>query len=198
MWRLANIISLSVLFIATIVSVAIVSLTHHSSRPFFPNPSLHRGLTTPDLITIQTATHCTRDLWVADKHHRFQTHIDTPSTRLILQSSQGNTTLLEEMDSIKLWSQDRFTSFPKMQQQIRFLQAKKGSLDLTSTYLHTQESFIALYTTPGSRLYTHLKPANILMEATADTFDLTLGKQGIDISAEGFTAQVKDRMEEPL
>ncbi len=191
MWHRANVLNLLLLSIFALISITVVSLTHFSPTPTNTASSIFENEKIPDSI-IQTAQESTKDLWVNKNGKRFHYHLESPISRIILKHEEDGTEIIEEMEDMRLWIQDRIVTSPRPLQEIRFIQSPLSTFHFSNQELKTQKSFIALYTTPGKDLSLHLKPELVSLRGRADTFDISVDNDGVKFSAKGFTAQINE------
>jgi hypothetical protein len=192
MWQRANALNLLVVSIATLIVFVAVSVTHLPTSP--PQNDLSGDLeTVTNELVLEEATGTTKDLWVNKSGKRLHYHLESPTTKIIMKHDHDKYAFFEEMDDMRLWMQDRFlTSSSRPTQQVRFIQSPHSTFDFSLQKLCTENTFIALYTTPGEELSLYLKPEQISMRGKAEAFDVTMEKDGANFTAKGFTAQINE------
>ncbi len=190
MWQRANAINLVLLSIFTLIIIALIGV-HHLPLTIVPFEIDDKKQMIEEVV-LESATGTTKDLWANKNGKRFHYHLESPSTKVIMKHDLNKTSYYEEMDDMRLWMQDRFLSSSKPSQQVRFIQAPHSIFDFSQQKLKTENTFMALYTTPGEILSLYLKPEQITLRGKADSFDLKMEKDGAHFSAKGFKAQINE------
>ncbi len=190
MWRLANAINLLLISVFTLIVFAMINV-HRLPLSTGLSKTAHEDILA-DEVVLERATGTTKDLWMNKNGKRFHYHLESPSTKVIARNDQNGASYFEEMEEMRLWMQDRFLSSSKPTQQIRFIQTPHSVFDFSEQKLKTENTFIALYTTPGEVLSLYLKPEQISLRGKADSFDLQMEKDGANFSAKGFKAQIHE------
>lgn len=192
MWHRANAINLILFFFLAIGAFVGVSLVH------LPANTISTALPIPKAtleVILQQAQGETKDLWMQKNGKRLHFHLESPKTRLIMKHVNEKHTLVEELEEMRLWMQDKLPSSEHKNQQIRFIRSPFSTFDFSTQTLATENTFIAIYTTPGEELSFYLRPQQISLKGTADRFEVELGKDGLSCKAKGFKGEIDDSKE---
>lgn len=133
-----------------------------------------------------------KDLWLtqADKT-RLHTRIDSESSVVTLLPSEDKVDIIENLDNLRCWMQDRVTSQNgQTLQQMRYFVAKSGTYQYsTGLFLATQVA-ISVFRLPGSNLQTHVDPQKALLKGIAKSISFSVEGKGPQFQAEAFQAML--------
>jgi hypothetical protein len=135
-----------------------------------------------------------KEIWLPTEEGRITYLIKNRSSIVTLQDQGNEIDLVEEMEGIKCWMQDRLyqdqdSSSPM--QQLRYFEADQG------TYQYSQDRFLAdrvnlsIFRLPGHTLTPALNPDMAYLKGMAQHVSFTLGKNP-KFQAEHFKAYLKE------
>lgn len=191
MWHRANTISFACISLFSLVAASFVALSKLPVTNVSLTYETKQENEDPETV-IQYVVDSSKDVWINKKGIRHHYHMESPQSRFILKNDLISNQIVEEMDDMRLWMQDRISQIPNPTQEIRFIKSPHSTFCFSDHSLKTENSFIALYTTPGKDLSLYLKPEQITLRGNAETFDVLVDKEGVKFAAKGFAAQIND------
>jgi hypothetical protein len=155
----------------------------------------HEIASTPQVFT--ASTHQTRqgvrkDIWFTQEDkNRLHTRIESASSLLTIQPKEHNFEVVEELQKIHCWMQDRVYvgEGGKLMQQMRYIEADKG------TYLYTTQQFLAqtvilsLFRLPGHTLQIDQDQSAAFIRGIAQDVSFSVSGKSSQFQAKNFKAQ---------
>ncbi len=189
-WHRANTISLAGISLLSVMALAFVAFSKMPQlasldQEVSDHPSIE------DTI-IQHVNDSSKDVWVNIHGKRHHYHMESPTSRFVLKHDLYSNKIVEEMDDMRLWMQDRIAQTPKPIQEVRFIKSPYSTFCFSERSLKTENSFVAMYTTPGKDLSLYLKPEQVTLRGNADAFDIIVDEAGVHFNAKGFSAQINN------
>jgi hypothetical protein len=133
-----------------------------------------------------------KDLWLtqADKT-RLHTRIDSESSIVTLLPSEDKVDIIENLDNLKCWMQDRITSQDgQTMQQMRYFVAKSGTYQYSSGLFLADQVAISVFRLPGSNLQTLVDPKKAFLKGIAKSISFSVEGKGPQFQAEAFQAML--------
>lgn len=191
-WHRANTVSLSAIITLTAIIGVFIGINKMKTSP--NNPIAHADIedAPPKDTVLQYATETSKDIWINKNGSRYHYHLEAPKSRFVMKNTLLGSEIIEEMEDMRLWMQDKVINIPKPMQEVRFIKAPKSYFLFTQHALKTEDAFMALYSTPGRELSLYLKPEQITLRGHAKTFDILMEKGGVKFAAKDFNAQLHE------
>ena len=155
----------------------------------------HEVASSPQVFA--TSTHQTRqgvrkDIWFSQEDKsRLHTRIESASSLLTIQPKEHNYEVIEELQKIHCWMQDRVYvgEGGKPMQQMRYIEADSG------TYLYTTQQFLAqtvvlsLFRLPGHSLLINQDQSAAFIRGIAQDVSFSVSGKSPQFQAKNFKAQ---------
>lgn len=134
----------------------------------------------PFSSTTQNRLGVRKEIWFTQEDHtRLTYRIESRSSLLTLLPNQDKIDVIENLEDLKCWMQERllYNTTDGKQQQVRLIEAAKGSYRYTSQQFIANSVTLSLFRLPGHELQLSLNPANAFLKGIAkDVFFSISGK----------------------
>jgi len=111
-----------------------------------------------------------KDIWFSGESFRPHLRITSDNSKLKLMQEKSSAILVEELNNIECWMQDKIDMSSKMQ-HIRHFTAKEGIYNFISHNFRAKEINLDFFTFPGITLPNNFSPHQSYLNGTSD--DLT-------------------------
>lgn len=134
-----------------------------------------------------------KDLWVAQEDQtRLHYRIESKSSLLTLVPEGNKVDMIENLEGIKCWVQDKLFSASQDQpmQQIRFFEADHGTYRYTSQQFIAQTVALSLLRLPGHELPSFIDPQSVFLRGIAQDVTFSLVGKNPLLQAHHFKASL--------
>lgn len=134
-----------------------------------------------------------KDLWVSQEDKtRLHYRIESRSSLLTLVPEGNKVDMIENLEGIKCWVQDKLVGTPQDQptQQIRFFEADHGTYCYTSQQFIAQSVALSLLRLPGHQLPSCIDPQSVFLKGLAQDVTFSLVGKNPQLQAHHFKASL--------
>lgn len=119
--------------------------------------------------TTQSRKNVRKDIWISQPNHqRLQNRIDSKSSLLTLTPDKGSTEIIEQLQDIQCWSQEKIYSTGRtFSHQLRLLQAEKGNYSYKTQTFEASNASLSLCKIQGLSLPSQPESHEIFLKGTA-------------------------------
>ncbi|MBI5274616.1 MAG: hypothetical protein HY860_06150 [Chlamydiales bacterium] len=129
----------------------------------------------------------TKDLWTVEDGSRLHHHLENLSSTLTIIPGKHGLEVIENMDHIRCWMQDKvFLSPPH--QKIRYFKSTHGMYFYKQHELHIQDVLLAMYEQNGIELVKEIQPSLLLFKGKAKEASFNITENKVDFFASHFEA----------
>jgi hypothetical protein len=140
--------------------------------------------------TSQLRTNVVKDLFVVEDQGRVHHKIISSSSVLFLIPENRHFDVVEKLDDITCWMQEKLYSGAQLEQQVRFFKAEEGFYRYSSQQFIAQSVDLSLYRLPGSELPDQSPVKTPLLKGHAHDVSFTLAGKAPQFKASQFKAEL--------
>lgn len=160
--------------------------------------SMEQGKQPTAKETLSTSTHQMRqgvrkDIWFAQEDgSRLHYRIESASSLLTLVPNQNKVDVIENLEHIKCWMQDKlYSGEGKTMQQARYLEADQGSYHYLTQQFIAQSVALSLHRLPGHLLPASFDPKTAFLRGIAQDVSFSVSGKLPQFQAQHFKATLK-------
>lgn len=146
----------------------------------------------------QTRSGVCKDLWYTqDKNQRLHYKIKSDRSILTFLINQGKVDLVENLEGIDCWMQDKITSAgtSKAAQQVRHVQANEGIYRFNTSQFQADTVHLALFQLPGENLPGDVRPDAAYVQGVASEVSFSVSGSRPQFQAQNFKATLRKQKE---
>lgn len=133
----------------------------------------------------------TKEIWFSQEDRsRLHYRIASESSLLTVQPRGNKFELLEKLEKIQCWMQDKLYTGASPMQQIRFFQAKEGLYRFTTQEFLAQSVALSLYRLSGNELPEELKGVHPFLKGIAQDVSFAVSGKSPQFNAQQFKAEL--------
>jgi len=130
-----------------------------------------------------------KDIWVSGETFRPHLRITSDNSKLILIQTKGKTDLVEELQNIECWMQDKIDTSTNTQ-HVRHFQAEEGTYDFISHHFLAKEINLDFFHFPGILLPNQFPTHQSYLNGTATELTFSFRNRIPFISASHLSAEI--------
>jgi hypothetical protein len=148
--------------------------------------------------THQTRGGVRKDLWLAQEDQsRLHYRIDSKSSVLTLLPIDDKLDIIENLQQIKCWMQDKFyVQGSALMQQMRFFEAEQGLYQYSSQKFAANSVALSLFRIPGMHLPASVDPKAAFLRGIAQDVSFSIAGKATHFQAQRFKATLTSQQEE--
>ncbi|MBS0620200.1 MAG: hypothetical protein JSS61_01915 [Verrucomicrobia bacterium] len=194
MFRRATLFSWLILALLTLVWG--VGLGHFGAKEIAQMKEILDQQEHPTSDTLFSTTHqhrkgVVKEIWFTQEDNtRLEYRICSASSELTLVPLQNKFDLIEKLQHIQCWMQDKFYNAPAPMQQVRFLRAEEGIYRFTQQEFLAQSVALSLFRLGGQALPKEAGKATPFLKGIAEDVSFSVSGKTPQFHAQNFKAQL--------
>ena len=159
--------------------------------------SMQNSASTDYSATEQDRKGLRKDIWMSQENHsRLHYRIDSKSSSLTLVAKDGKLDILENLQGIEGWVQERlYLNGQSPMQQMRFFEAAKGTYQYNTQEFLAQSVALSLFRLPGHSLPFSLDINKAFLQGIAQDVSFSVSGKTPQFQAKRFQATLSNQIE---
>lgn len=130
-----------------------------------------------------------KEIWFSEEEARLQYKIESVSSLLTFIPQENKVEVIENLENLKFWMQDKVYKDPSAQ-QLRFLEAAEGTYRMTSQEFLAHNVKVALFRLPGVELPELTDPRASFLQGIAESVFFSISGKIPEFEAQNFKASL--------